>query len=73
MKIIKLGDFNFRFICPDCRTKFEIESKELQKDEDGYYTGYYIDCPLCKHIIAIDDENEIVKFAKKRKEAENEK
>ena len=68
MKIIKLGDFSFRFICPDYRTEFEIESKELKKDESSCY---YIECPLCNRMLIMHNENEIVKYCKKRKELEN--
>ena len=73
MKIIKIGDVDFKFICPNCKTEFEIESKELKKEESGYgyYNGYYIECPLCYRVITLGNETEVVRYAKRREELEN--
>lgn len=78
MKIIKIGDINFRFICPECGTEFEIESEELKKDESSSCykddsSGYYIKCPLCDRILMLYNDNKVVEYYKRRKELKNEK
>ena len=66
MRIIKLGDMTFSFLCQNCKTEFEIETKELKKlDTNGFY---YIDCPLCDKKIIMKDAYGIIPYAKRREE-----
>lgn len=73
MKIIKIGDVDFKFICPNCKTEFEIETKELLSC-NGHY---FINCPLCNKILYMKDNFEnangvsVIKTIKKREELKN--
>lgn len=66
MRIVQLGNIDLQFCCPNCRTIFEISTKEL-KEENGQWKTQ---CPLCDKEIKITSDNSIRDFLIRRKELE---
>ena len=66
MRIIKLGNIDLQFCCPNCKTIFEISTKELMEENDHWKTQ----CPLCLEEIKVMPDNSIRNFLMRRKELE---
>ena len=66
MKIIQLGNIDLQFCCPNCRTIFEISTRELKEEKGNWKTQ----CPLCDEEIIIMQGDSISKFLLRRKELE---
>lgn len=64
MKIIKLGNVDLQFCCPNCKTIFEISTNELKEENDHWKTQ----CPLCDEEIKLTPDDSIRKFLTRRKE-----
>lgn len=66
MKIIELGNIDIQICCPNCKTIFEISTKELREENDHWKTQ----CPVCFEEMKIMPDNSIRNFLIRKKELE---
>lgn len=66
MRIIRLGNIDMQFCCPNCKTIFEINAKELKEENDHWK----IQCPLCLEEIEFMPDDPIRNLLMRRKELE---
>ena len=67
MKILELGNIDVQFICPNCRTFFEVSTKEL---EQTGASSWSIAFPLCGELITIGN-GKTIDFLIKREKLKN--